>query len=94
MKALKLRTSMSSKIENVSILNNICFVAYGFSNILNNEKLLYIGFLGVVISFVFSVWICCKSFHFKSEEEKKIFIRSIHSIIFCVLFSILFFFTI
>ena len=46
MKALKLRTSMSSKIENVSILNNICFVAYGFSNILNNEKLLYIGFLG------------------------------------------------
>ena len=79
---------MEEKIENVSVLNVVCFILYGLSNILENPRLFHIGFLGVLFSFCVSVWLLMKSRLFKNKEEKRIFIRSINSLIFCVFFSL------
>jgi hypothetical protein len=83
---------MKEKIESISILNVVCFILYGLSDILNNPTLFNIGFIGVIISFLFSIWLLCKSLHFR-EEEKQVFTRSVNSIIFCIFFFVCYFLT-
>jgi hypothetical protein len=90
----KKNKNMEEKIENISILNVVCFILFGLSNILNKIMLFHIAFVGVLISLSFSIWILYKTIHFKNKDEKRLFIRSINSLIFCLFFSICYLLTI
>lgn len=83
---------MENKIESITTLNIVCFIFYGLSNILDDVKLFYIGLVGVLISFVLTVWVCFKLRRFSSKEERTALTRGIHSLVFCLFFFVLAYF--
>lgn len=79
--------------EDISIIHLLCYALYGFSHVLQKEKLLIIGLCGAILALVWSIVIFCKYKKFKNEKEKKLLVQSIHSFIFCALYFTLFFFS-
>lgn len=79
---------MEEKLENISILNVACFVLYGFSNVFDNMKLLHASFVGVLISFIISTYLLGKTRQMKNEVEKRVLIRCINSLVFCLFFFV------
>lgn len=84
---------MEERIENISILNVICFILYGVGHIFDKPTFIHIGFGGALISLAITVWIFIKTIRFANKDEKRLFMRSINSLVFCLFYCVLYLFT-
>ena len=79
---------MDEKLENMSILNVVCYILFVFGDLAIKPIMLHISVAGITISFLLSLWMCIQARHLKNEGEKQRLVRCINSMIFCSVFIV------